>query len=99
MVVSSVWAVLAAAVLLGGTFMGITALGLANARRLSCGDPRRTLALMTAAFGLGQMIGPSFAGIAYDIGRSYFMPSLVAAAALAIAAVLVLAPIQASGNE
>ncbi len=88
---SSAWAVVLAAALLGGTFMGITALGLVHARFLSRGDPRRSLALMTAAFGLGQMIGPTFAGVAYDVSQSYLAPSLVAAAALVIAAGLVMA--------
>ena len=54
--------ILLAAALLGGTFMGITALGLIEARRLSTGDPRRALAVMTASFGLGQMLGPWVAG-------------------------------------
>ena len=40
-------AMLAAALLLGGTFMGMTALGLVGARRLASGDPRRIFALMT----------------------------------------------------
>ena len=84
----SALAILAAAALLGGTFMGITALGLVNARALSRGDPRRSIALMTAAFGLGQMIGPSFAGYAYGFGDSFLFPSLVASAALVIAAAL-----------
>jgi predicted MFS family arabinose efflux permease len=78
-------AVLFAAALLGGTIMGITALGLVHARSLSTGDPRRSIALMTAAFGLGQMIGPSFAGFAYGIGQSFTLPTLVAAGALLIA--------------
>ena len=77
-----VLAVLVAAILLGGTFMAITALGLVHARSLSSGDPRRAIALMTAAFGLGQMIGPSFAGFAYGVGQSFLLPSLVAAGAL-----------------
>jgi len=42
---------LLAAVLLGGTVMGITALGLAGGRRLAAGDPRRALGLLTAASG------------------------------------------------
>ncbi len=83
-------AVAVAAALLGGTFMGITALGLIRARDLSRGDPRRSLALMTAAFGLGQMIGPGFAGLTHRLGDSFLAPSLVAAAALIIAAGLVL---------
>ncbi len=83
-----VWPVLLAAALLGGTFMGLTALGLVNARRLSIGDPRRNLALITAAFGLGQMIGPALAGLLHDWTGSYLVPSLMAAAVLAAAAML-----------
>ena len=82
------WLLLAAAGLLGGTFMGITALGLVHARLLSAGDSRRVLALMTASFGIGQMVGPLFGGVAYDLLGSYAPPSLVAAAALVAAAIL-----------
>lgn len=82
-------AVAVAGALLGGTFMGITALGLVHARRLSQGDPRRIIALMTAAFGLGQMIGPGFAGIVHDIAGGFLVPSLTAALALLVAAGLV----------
>lgn len=81
--------VLLAAVLLGGTFMGITALGLIGARARSLADPRRTLALMTAAFGFGQIIGPVFAGVVFDLTGSFVLPSLVATAALLLAATLV----------
>ena len=84
--------VVVSAALLGGTFVGITALGLVRARRLSTGDPRRSIAFMTAAFGLGQMIGPTFAGLAYGLGDSFVVPSLVAAAALLVAAGLVMDP-------
>ncbi len=83
-------AVLVGAALLGGTFMGITALGFIYARDLTPGDPRRSLALMTASFGLGQMIGPTFAGVTFRFGDSFLLPSLVATAALLIAAYLVL---------
>ena len=83
---------LLAAGLLGGTFMGLTALGLINARRLSSGDPRRALALMTASFGAGQMIGPSAAGVLYDLLGSYLLPSLLATAALVLAAALTARP-------
>ncbi|MGE3537556.1 MAG: YbfB/YjiJ family MFS transporter [Candidatus Tectimicrobiota bacterium] len=82
--------ILLAAALLGGTFMGLTALGLVGARRLAPGEPRRTLAVMTAAFGLGQMIGPAFAGIVYDATGSFLGPSLTAVSALLIGALLVL---------
>ena len=80
------------AVLLGGTFMGITALGLVAARGLTRGDARRSLGLMTAAFGLGQIIGPSFAGFVHDVTGSFVLPSLAAAAALCVAAGLTASP-------
>ena len=80
--------VLAAAVLVGGTFMGLTALGLIRARMLAAGDPRRVLALMTGAFGLGQIVGPAFAGVVSDRLGSFTVPSVIAAVALLVAAVL-----------
>ena len=80
--------VLLGAALLGGTFMGITALGFIYARDLTPGDPRRSLALMTASFGLGQMIGPTFAGVTFRFGDSFLFPSLVATGARLIAAYL-----------
>ena len=83
-----VWLILLAAGLLGGTFVGLTAIGLIHVRHLSAGDPRRNLALMTAAWGLGQMVGPTLAGVLYDSLGSYLVPSLLAAAALTAAALL-----------
>jgi predicted MFS family arabinose efflux permease len=77
-----------AAILVGGTFMGITALGLILARALATGDPRRALALMTGTFGLGQIIGPAFAGIVSDSLGSFTVPSIAAAVALLLAAAL-----------
>jgi predicted MFS family arabinose efflux permease len=78
-----------AAILFGGTFMGITSLGLVEARRLSTGDPRRLLGVMTACFGVGQMVGPTLAGLIADATGSFYWPSLGAAAVLLLAALLV----------
>ena len=83
-----IWSILLAAGLLGGTFVGLTAIGLIEARHRSGGDPRRILALMTAAWGLGQMVGPTLAGVLFDALGGYLVPSLLATAALAIAAAL-----------
>ena len=83
-----IWSVLAAASLLGGTFVGLTAIGLVHVRHLSGGDPRRNLALMTAAFGFGQMVGPTLTGVLHDSLGSYQLPSLLAVAALVAAAIL-----------
>lgn len=79
--------------LLGGTFMGITALGLVEARRMTADQGsaavRRTLAVLTASFGAGQMIGPWLAGQLHVLTGSFQMPSLAAAGALIVAAALV----------
>ena len=74
-------------VFVGGTFMGLTALGLIAARE-GKGDPRGRIALITAAFSAGQILGPVFAGYVYDLTGSFAGPSWCAAAALVLAAVL-----------
>jgi predicted MFS family arabinose efflux permease len=84
-------AVLIGGALLGGTFMGITAVGLITAREMALTrgrDPRRMLAVLTASFGVGQMIGPAFGGYAAGITGSFTVPTLTASAALVIAAML-----------
>ncbi|WP_284736093.1 YbfB/YjiJ family MFS transporter [Dongia deserti] len=78
-----------AAILLGGTFVGITVLGLVGARRLATGAASRIIGLMTASFGLGQIIGPIFAGWMHDLTGTFLLPSVAAAAALVLAAALV----------
>ncbi|MCX2722214.1 YbfB/YjiJ family MFS transporter [Roseibium salinum] len=81
------------AALLGATFMGITALGLMETRRQASAGGlaaiRQMLAVLTASFGLGQVLGPWFAGRLYEMTGSFQLPSLAAAAALVIAAALV----------
>ena len=85
----SIPAVVLAASLLGGTIMGISAQGLVHARYLAAGgDPRTVFALMTACFGVGQAVGPTFAGFAYGFGDSFLLPSSCAAGALVAAALL-----------
>lgn len=74
------------AVLLGGTFMGITALGLTAGRQLSSINPQRAIGLMTASFALGQIVGPTAAGYLFDSLGSLRVPSLIASGALTIAA-------------
>jgi sugar phosphate permease len=68
--------------------MGLTALGLAQARVLAAGDPRRVLAYMTGAFGAGQVIGPTFAGLLSDWLGGFTAPSIAAVIALIVAALL-----------
>jgi len=78
-----------AAAALGSTFVGLTAIGLQEAARRAGGDGRAMMALMTASFGLGQMIGPAMAGWMRDLTGSFAAPSLIAAAVLVAGGLLV----------
>ncbi len=75
-----------AGILLGGTFMGLTALGLMRARELAPDNPRPALAALTGAFGVGQIAGPVVAGFLSDLMGGLLVPSLLAAAGLVVAA-------------
>ncbi len=87
----SIPGLIVASALLGGTFMGITALGLIAARDLAKTEPHRWLAILTAAFGVGQIVGPVVAGFGFDLTGSFLLPSMMAVAALCVSAYLALA--------
>lgn len=69
--------------LFGGTFIVVTAYALQIGRRLSPDSPRRVMALMTAGFGVGQIVGPVAAGYLVDVTGGYLVAGLMGAAALA----------------
>ena len=79
---------LIAGVLLGGTFIAITALGIQIGRQLALQSPRRIFAVMTAAFGLGQIVGPIAAGLLAQASGNYTLASIMAAAALLLSGVI-----------
>ncbi len=91
-------AALAAAVLFGGTFLGITALTLTLAGQLVPHGSTGIIGILTAAFGIGQVVGPVLAGLI--AGRAeHFTPALVGAAvvvAVGGALMLVLQPFDPS---
>lgn len=82
---------LAAAVLFGGTFVGITSLTITGSRGLV--EPRqatRTIALLTAIFGLGQILGPLLATALADSTADLSRAMPVAAGLVLVGAVLVI---------
>jgi predicted MFS family arabinose efflux permease len=74
--------------LLGGTFMGITALGLSAARQAAGSNQESAMGWMTAAFGLGQFLGPAVAGRLAQMTQGFVVPSMVAALLLLVGMVL-----------
>jgi MFS family permease len=69
-----------AALCVGGTFMVITMAGIQEARRLGGSGAARVVALYTAAFALGQIVGPLTVSLS---NGGLLLPSLLAALALA----------------
>lgn len=89
------WLVVAC-VLLGGTFAAITALGISAARAAAPQRIAFAVSAMTVAFALGQLLGPAISGRMADLFGDFVWPSMIAAALLACAAVLVAKPIPQS---
>ena len=94
-VTDSIGGAAVAAVGLGGTFVAVTGIALAYVRSLEPERSARAIGLMTAAFGVGQIVGPlaaaylaeaSFAG-----ANGFVWPSVLACAALLGATALMLA--------
>lgn len=74
------------ALLFGGTFMGITAVAAAYARRLSPQNSSRSIGYLTAVYGTGQVLGPAAAGILAETTGGFAVPLILAAAVLLIGA-------------
>jgi len=79
-----------AALCVGGTFMVITMAGIQEARRIGGAAAPRLIATMTAAFAIGQIVGPVTVPLFAAFGGGAALPNIVAALALA-ASSLVLA--------
>lgn len=79
-------AYLASAVLVGGTFMGTVVIVFPAARRVTETVRFNLFAVMTAAYGVGQIIGPLIANYLYLNWQSFDGALVIAAAALALGA-------------
>jgi predicted MFS family arabinose efflux permease len=66
-----------AAVCVGGTFMVITMAGMQEARRIAHSDPAGLMAAMTAAFAIGQIIGPVLVSVLADLSTTLLVASAV----------------------
>jgi predicted MFS family arabinose efflux permease len=75
--------------LYGGTFMGIVLLTMSLGKLALPGDSGRAVGLLTAVYGIGQIIGPWLAGVGAEAFGSFTIP-LLGAAGLVLAGGLLL---------
>lgn len=81
-------AVIGSALLVGGTFVVTTMTSLQVAQEVSRGHAARLVAAMTAAFALGQIIGPVVAGLLFDAGYGFSGGLVLAGMLLLLSAIL-----------
>lgn len=75
-------AVLAGAVMYGGTFLGIVGMSLAFGRTLNPAGAAKIMGLLTAVFGIGQIIGPVLA--AWLAAQGGWSPALLMASGVVL---------------
>ncbi|MGU3575493.1 YbfB/YjiJ family MFS transporter [Brucellaceae bacterium C25G] len=80
------------ALLVGGTFLGTVTIAMSAARKFATKVRFNMLAIMTASYGVGQIIGPLIAAYIYSLSQS-FDNSLVFASAILVSAALLCIPV------
>ncbi|WP_431854679.1 YbfB/YjiJ family MFS transporter [Azospirillum sp.] len=80
----------ASAVLFGGTFVGIVSMAFMLGRQLSGGASAKVVGALTAAYGLGQILGPLPAGIAVERTGSFAAALMGASGVVALGAACLL---------
>jgi MFS family permease len=88
-VASNVGMLLVAAICIGGTFMILTMAGMQEARRVAGNAAPRLIAAMTAAFAMGQLLGPIVVSV-LPSSRNPLYAASIAAAVLLIAGAAIL---------
>lgn len=87
------------ALLFGGTFVGIVSQAFALGRQLSAGASARVVGALTAAYGLGQIIGPLPAGLVVTRTGSFNAVLLGAAAVVLLGALLLALGMVIAGRQ
>ncbi|MEC1695099.1 YbfB/YjiJ family MFS transporter, partial [Schinkia azotoformans] len=82
------------ALLFGATFMGITTLATTLARQMSPSNSSRIIGYLTAIYAVGQMIGPTIAGILLSYTQSFNTALIGAASVVFIGAMLLVSGIR-----
>ena len=82
------------ALLFGATFMGITTLATTLARQMSPTNSSRIIGYLTAVYAIGQMIGPTIAGVLTSFTQSYNAALLGAASVVLIGAMFLIGGIR-----
>jgi len=84
---TSLTAIMLAALFVGGTFMVVTMLGLREARRVGGAGATTFIALMTASFAIGQVVGPLLVSAIASWQYGFAAALLLAATVLVAAAI------------
>ncbi len=87
---SAPWALLASGFIIGGTFMGIVTVANAEARNLAPHRTAEMVAIMTAAYSVGQIVGPPLAGELAVRSGNFNQGLLIASGALLLGIVFLL---------
>lgn len=85
-------AYIVSALLVGGTFTGTVTIAMPAARRVAATVRFNMLAIMTAAYGVGQIVGPLIAAALYARTQSFDAALVTAGAALLVGGGLCLLP-------
>jgi len=76
------------ALLIGGTFMVMTMFGLREAQRVATHQSGTLMGMMTAAFAVGQILGPAYATLLVRLSGGFSWSLATAAVLLAVSALL-----------
>ena len=82
------------ALLFGATFMGITTLATTLGREMNPSDSNRTIGILTAIYAIGQLIGPTLAGVLSSFTHNFNAALIGAGSVILIGAGLLLNGIQ-----